>query len=78
MTIQSGHKPLENILKKSLEKVPNCVQEILLALQTFYLEVLRKPAREILIADALSRDCEMYDCTTENNHQFSEKLKNNY
>lgn len=53
--VESDHKPLEIIFKKSLLSAPTRLQRILMRLQKYSLEVKYKPGKEMHIADALSR-----------------------
>lgn len=55
ITVESDHKPLEVIFKKSLLKAPKRLQRMLLRLQNYDLKVTYKPGKEMLIADLLSR-----------------------
>lgn len=54
--VESDHKPLEVIFKKSLLSVPARLQRMLMRLQKYSLEVRHKPGKEMHIADALSRE----------------------
>lgn len=53
--VESDHKPLESIFKKSLHQAPPRLQRMLLRLQRYNLKVTYKPGKEMHIADALSR-----------------------
>ena len=53
--VESDHKPLEVIFKKSLLKAPARLQRMLMRLQKYSLEVKYKPGKEMHIADSLSR-----------------------
>ena len=53
--VQTDHKPLESIFKKSLISAPKRLQRMLLRLQKFDLEVTCKKDTEIVLADTLSR-----------------------
>ena len=55
ITVQTDHKPLENILKRPLLQAPRRLQPMLLQLQRYHLNVVYKPGKELLIADTLSR-----------------------
>lgn len=59
--VESDHKPLEAISKKSLCHAPLCLQCMLLRLQKYYYTLRCKPGKGINIADTLSRRA----CTTE-------------
>lgn len=53
--VESDHKPLEFILKKSLISAPKCLQRMMLRLQKFELEVVYKKGPLLFMADTLSR-----------------------
>ncbi|XP_032218641.2 uncharacterized protein K02A2.6-like [Nematostella vectensis] len=53
--IQSDHKPLESIFKKSLISAPKRLERMFLRLQKFDLEVSYKQGTEMVLADTLSR-----------------------
>ena len=53
--IDTDHKPLESIMKKSLLSAPKRLQRMLLRLQKFYLEVSYRKGTEMHMADPLSR-----------------------
>ena len=53
-TIESDHKPLEQIMLKNLADAPAHLQQILLCLQDYAIHIKYWPSREMLIADALS------------------------
>ena len=53
--IQTDHKPLENIFRKSLLSAPKCLQRMLLRSQKFDLQVSYKKGTEMFFADTLSR-----------------------
>lgn len=53
--METDHKPLEAIFKKSLLKAPSRLQRILISLQDFDLKVKWKPGKEMVFADLLSR-----------------------
>uniref|UniRef100_A0AAR2JIE4 ribonuclease H n=1 Tax=Pygocentrus nattereri TaxID=42514 RepID=A0AAR2JIE4_PYGNA len=55
VTVQSDHKPLENILKKPLLSGPKRLQRMLLRLQKYSVQVTYVPGRDMLLADTLSR-----------------------
>lgn len=54
VTIQTDHKPLENIFRKPLLSAPKRLQRMLLHLQKFNLKIVYKPGKELFIADTLS------------------------
>ena len=53
--VETDHKPLESIFKKSLLSAPCRLQRMLLRLQRFNLTVKYKPGSQMLLADHLSR-----------------------
>ena len=53
--VESDHKPLESILKKSLLSAPKHLQRMMLRLQKFELEVVYKKGSLMFMADTLSR-----------------------
>ncbi|PFX12514.1 Retrovirus-related Pol polyprotein from transposon 17.6 [Stylophora pistillata] len=53
--VESDHKPLEAILKKSLLNAPKRLQRMLLRLQRYEFEVSYKKGTSLLMADPLSR-----------------------
>ena len=54
-TVETDHKPLENIAQKSLANTPPRLQRLMLRLQRYDIEIRYKPCKEILLSDALSR-----------------------
>lgn len=54
-TIETDHKPLIPIFKKPLYSTPARLQRMLLSIQKFDIQVIYKPGKELIIADALSR-----------------------
>lgn len=55
VTVQSDHKPLENIHRKPLLSAPKRLQRMLLRLQQYDINVTYVPGRDMLLADTLSR-----------------------
>ncbi|XP_055492867.1 uncharacterized protein K02A2.6-like [Leucoraja erinacea] len=55
VTVQSDHKPLENIHRKPLLSAPKRLQRMLLRLQQYDISVTYVPGRDMLLADTLSR-----------------------
>ena len=55
ITIETDHKPLQSIFKKSLLTAPSRLQRMLLRLQRYNLNVKYKPCSQMYIADHLSR-----------------------
>ncbi|KAL6455331.1 hypothetical protein MHYP_G00362250 [Metynnis hypsauchen] len=55
VTVQSDHKPLENIVKKPLLSAPKRLQRMLLRLQKYSTQETYVPGRDMLLADTLSR-----------------------
>ena len=54
-TIESDHKPLEQINLKNLADTPACLQRMLLRLQNYDLKIKYKPGKQMILTDALSR-----------------------
>ena len=54
-TVESDHKPLEPILKKSVLSAPKRLQRMILRLQRFDFEITYKKGSEMFLADMLSR-----------------------
>lgn len=55
VVVESDHKPLESIFKKSMSETPLRLQRLRLNLQEYDIEIRFKPGKDLLIADALSR-----------------------
>ena len=55
ITVETDHKPLQPIFKKSLLDAPSRLQRMLLRLQRYNLEVRYKPGSQMYVADHLSR-----------------------
>ena len=53
-TIESDHKPLEQINLKNLTDTPARLQRMLLRLQNYDVKIIYHPGREMLVADTLS------------------------
>ena len=53
--IESDHKPLEIIQRKSLVTAPRRLQRMLLRIQRFDYEIVYKKGDEMYVADTLSR-----------------------
>ena len=62
--VESDHKPLETIFKKQYNECPARIQRMKHFTQRYDIEVKYKPGKELLLADALSRN---YLSTKENN-----------
>ena len=53
-TIESDHKPLEQINLKNLTDTPGRLQRMLLCLQNYNMKITYRPGREMLVANTLS------------------------
>ena len=53
--VQSDHKPLEIIVRESLQTVPRRLQAMLLRLKIYDLKVVYKKGKEMVLVDTLSR-----------------------
>ena len=77
ISVQTDHKPLESIFKKSLLTAPCRLQRMLLRLQRYNLSVCCKPGCEMLLADHFSRAARQEITKPEDSFQvFSVKLEN--
>ena len=54
-TVESDHKPLEAIMKKSVVSAPKRLQRMIFRLQRFDFDIIYKKGSEIFLADMLSR-----------------------
>lgn len=54
-TVETDHKPLEKIHKKSLANTPPRLQRMMLRLQNYDITVKYRPGKEMVLADSLSR-----------------------
>ena len=54
-TIESDHKPLEQINLKNLANTPARLQRMLLCLQNYDVKIIYCPGREMLVTDTLSQ-----------------------
>ena len=54
VTVESDHKPLQSIFKKSLLHAPMRLQRMMLRLQRYNLDVVYKPGSQMFVADHLS------------------------
>jgi RNase H-like domain found in reverse transcriptase/Reverse transcriptase (RNA-dependent DNA polymerase)/Integrase zinc binding domain/Integrase core domain/Aspartyl protease len=61
ITIETDHKPLVNIFKKSIEDAPARLRRIMHDVMLYNPNVIYKKGAELYIADILSRDCETTD-----------------
>ena len=53
--VENDHKPLEIILKKTLQDAPPRLQRMLLRLQKYDFVIKHKPGKDLVVADTLSR-----------------------
>ena len=53
-SLESDHKPLEQINLKNLANTPACLQRMLLRLQNYDLKIKYKLGKEMLLTDTLS------------------------
>ena len=54
-TVESDHKPLEQVQKKRLSDAPLRLQRLLMKLQPYDFNIVYKPGKQVVLADALSR-----------------------
>ena len=55
ITVESDHKPLQSIFKKSLLSAPGRLERMILRLQKYNINVVYKPGPQMYLADRLSR-----------------------
>lgn len=55
ITVETDHKPLEALFKKSLDSVPARLQRMMLRVQRYDFKVIYKPGKYMYVADTLSR-----------------------
>jgi len=55
ITVETNHRPLIAIMKKSLAMAPKHLQRMLLRLQKYSFKLVYKPGSKTVIADSLSR-----------------------
>jgi len=55
VNVQSDHKPLESILKKSLDRAPRRLQGMMMRLQSYDIKVTYTQGKQMYLADTLSR-----------------------
>lgn len=64
VTVQSDHKPLENIVRKPLLSAPKRLQRMMMRIQRYDVEVVYLPGKDMVLADTLSRaylpECSSY------------------
>lgn len=68
VTVESDHKPLEAIMKKSLLSAPKRLQRMMLRLQKFDLQVVYKKGSQMFLADTLSRAYLVHSTPGEEDH----------
>ena len=69
--VETDHKPLESILKKSILSAPKRLQRMMLRLQKYDLKVTYKKGAHMYLADTLSR---AYLPTTSNKETCDEEV----
>ena len=55
ITIESDHKPLENIMRKPIHAAPLRIQRMMLKLQPYEFKLIHKKGKDMGLADCLSR-----------------------
>lgn len=76
--VETDHRPLESIFKKSLLAAPCRLQRMLLRLQKYNLAVSYKPGNQMFLADHLSRTAQYETTVPEDSFQvFSVDLEKN-
>ena len=74
VTIETDHKPLETICKKSILAAPARLQKMLLKLQRYDINVVYKRGSELYIADTLSRSFQPETCPNLGNDEYEVML----
>ena len=74
VNVQTVHKPLEALFKKSLFQAPQRLQRMMLRLQRYDLQVEYEPGKNMFIADTLRRAPEVSNETTANKNDEFEVL----
>ncbi len=72
--VETDHKPLVSIVKKSLTAAPPRLQRMLLRLQLYEFKMKYKPEKEMIIADTLSR-AYLTDEDSSQNSQIDDELE---
>ena len=72
VTVETDHKPLEAIVRKSLNSAPQRLQRMLLRLQRYNLEIRYKKGKEMFLADTLSRAVPPNEEVSEFIHELEE------
>jgi len=67
--VETDHKPLEAILKKSILSAPKRLQRMMLRLQRYDLHVTYKPGKHMYLADTLSRAYLSQPCDDESEEE---------
>ena len=67
-TVESDHKPLEAILRKSISVAPKRLQSMILELQRYRydINIVHKPGKDIPVTDCLSRNHSLHWNTSDN------------
>ena len=74
VNVQTDHKPLEALFKKSLFQAPQRLQRMMLRLQRYDLQVEYEPGKNLFIADTSRRAPEVSNETTANKKDECEVL----
>lgn len=70
VTVESDHKPLEQIAKKPFHDVPKRLQSMFLQFQKYDLNITYKKGSQLFIADTLSRAHLEKEETRREDHEF--------
>ena len=74
VTVQTDHKPLLSIVKKSLSSAPKRLQRMLLRLQRYSFNLEFLPTSRMLVADTLSRACLPPSVDAAMSSEFTEEI----
>ena len=78
ITVESDHKPLEQIWSKPFHEIPKRLQRMCLRLQKYDVKITYRQGSQLVIADTLSRaylNNEQADCNSENGNEFCAMLE---
>ena len=74
VVVETDHKPLISITKKSLTTAPKRLQRMLLQLQRYEMDVIYRPGTQMLVSDSLSRAFPPHFLSAGDRNEFSEEI----